>query len=476
MNTPSLQFLILALLISTISGPSYAEEDEDAPGIIRSYTFDTTMDKAGDASRQAELALESSLGPLEACKGADVTTAAADPEASEKCELAKAERKKFLEETKGIRKTQRIFAHASRASDVAAVGAIGAVGYQELMKKDATQADNLRSVAKVQETAGYVAYTAGAADFAMGAYSFAAHKNRLEKMSELVKKINPSGLTAEDQNVVSKLTTAAEASKKAAYNHMLYGAGKAAVGYGSMHLAKQNRKIADSLTSLEIPMQYGYAATPTVSSNRNPNAPVLINNRPEFFVPNSSTTSSLQGDPTTGGGATVGFGGGASVMSPEGSRTPSSGGGGSLGGGSPSAAGGGGGGGSGASSGEDSAAGGEEAVAAPKDPFGSNFEVNLMGGGGMGYRGGESSSGSSGDSAPIDAITDASNTASNATGLNPGSIYDEATEDLSGEEQGSMAGISSGNSSLFQVVRAKYLKMSEGGRVQGPGDVEVKSQ
>jgi len=470
-KTPSLQFYILILLIATISGPPHAKGDEDTPGVIRSYTFDTTMDKAGDATRQAEIALKYSMDHLEACKGIDP----ADPVASEKCEQARAERKKFLEETKGIRQTQRIFAHVSRASDVAAVGAIGTVGYQELMKKDTTQSDNLRSVAKIQETAGYVAYTAGAADFSMGAYSFAAHKTRLEKMNELVKKINPSApLSAEDLNVVTKLTTAAEASKKAAYNHMLYGAGKAAVGYGSMHLAKQNKKIADSLTSLEIPMQYGYAATPTVS-NRNPNAPALINNRPEFFVPNTSITSSLQGTPDTGGGGSFGFaGGGASVMSPEGGRTPSSAGGGGLGGGSPSAVGGGGSGSGGSSSSGDSPVA-EETAAAPKDPFGSSFELNLMGGGGMGYRGGDSNS-SSADSAPADAVTGAFNTASNATGLNPGNIYDEATEDLTGEEQGSMAGISGGKSSLFEVVRAKYLKMAEGGRVQGPGDVEVKSQ
>ena len=65
---------------------------------------------------------------------------------------------------------------------------------------------------------------------------------------------------------------------------------------------------------------------------------------------------------------------------------------------------------------------------------------------------------------------------SKATGVNPNSLYRDAMEGIDeSHNQASMAGVSGSSKSLFQVVKLKYNKMMEVGRLQGPGAVEVRN-
>jgi hypothetical protein len=451
---------------------------EDDPSFVRRNTWQGSFDRAGDATRQAELELKNNFSIK--CDPAQFSTDKAPPEVVQErvaaCQQKQAAAQNFGEEAGKIRSMQRTFSTTSKVSDIAAVGAIGAVGYAELVKKDQSQADTLKSAANIQETAGIVSYTTGAVDFSMGAYAYLAQKKKLEKMKETLSGVSGGiQMNSEEAAVIKKLATAAQETQKAAYSHMMYGAGKAAVGYASMWMAKRNREQAKSLSSLE---DVEYGPQPTVSSSpqfsNNGGVPYYPNNNPQFFI--SSDGESTNSLAPTASSAGSFAGGGASVM-PNESRNPasagsgksggvSSAGGGSAGGGAPvvGAAGGG--------AAEESAS--NEANKAATQ----GFEVSLSGGNSSRYGGGgeKSSGGDSADSSQALGGAIAGGGDSRATGLNPNSIYRDALEGLDGsEEAGSMAGVNGKDRSLFDAVKMKYYKMMEVGRLQGPGAVEVKN-
>jgi hypothetical protein len=438
---------------------------------LRPYMWDSSFDRAGDATKAAEQELK---------KGINFNcTGLTEPQHIQRCEAMKLEAQGFGQEAAGIRNMQYIFADVSRASDVAAVGAIGAVGYAELFKKNQSQADSLRGAANIQETAGYVSYATGAADFSMGAYAYLAQKRRLDQMQETLNgRTSGLSMTSQNRELINRLNNAAEQTKQAAYNHMMYGAGKAAVGYASMHLAKQNRKQADNLASLDTDSFYnnqGAQIHQPMPQGAGGGVPYYQNNNPQFFVPGSGATSSVA--PASSSPTFTGGGGGASVMpSPEFRGLASNGakGSGGFSGGLNSAPGP-----TPGSTNADEEAEAAEAAGAAAQPAGQSFEIAVGRGGGSRYGGG--SGGSSDDSGGLAEVLGAvvgggSPSASSATGLNPNALYRDALEGLDGtEHQGSMAGVNGRDRTLFQVVKSKYYKMMEVGRLQGPGAVEVRN-
>jgi hypothetical protein len=128
-----------------------------------------------------------------------------------------------------------------------------------------------------------------------------------------------------------------------------------------------------------------------------------------------------------------------------------------------------------AAGGSDAAAEGDGKAPNPAaSPAGNDFSVNLSGGVALNPTGSSSSGGSGGIGNLLGEML--GSTQSAATGVNPNSLYRAATAGLTGgEAAGSMAGVNGDGSSLFEVVKLKYNKMIEGGRVQGPGEVEVKN-
>lgn len=453
--------------------PKQESVDDDSPGWIRKNTWSGSFDEAGDATRAAELELKS--GFTIECKEESFRTDNAAPEVVKQrmadCVKAQEEAKTYAKDAEGIRNMQRTFAHVSRASDVAAVGAIGAVGYAQLIKKDESQAATMEGVAKIQETAGYVSYASGAADIGMGAYALAAQKTKLDKMNKTLSGISKSGmkLSTADSALVTKIKKAAEQTQKAAYSHMAYGAGKVAVGYASMYLADKNRKIAESLSSIDPDMMStgvsAPASAPYVYQGSNGTA-YYQNNNPSFAMPDG-TSASTGGEGTAGTNSYSGAGGGASVMpSPEFRQPASLGkGNGGLGsaGASPKSGG-------GAESPLDASAEAEP----PKSATAPEAGLNLSGGGGSRYGGGGGAPAEEG--APAPQVLGGDGPSSKATGVNPNSLYADAMEGLDeNQTQGSMAGVSGSSKSLFQVIKLKYNKMMEVGRLQGPGAVEVRN-
>jgi hypothetical protein len=453
---------------------------EDDPSFVRRHTWVGSFDRAGDATRDAELELKNNVSIK--CDPEQFKTDNASPEVVQQrmatCKQKQAAAQNFGEEAAKIRSMQRIFSTTSKVSDVAAVGAIGAVGYAELVKKNQSQSETLKSAANIQETAGIVSYTTGAADFSMGAYAYMAQKKKLEKMKETLSGVSGGiQMNSEDAAVIKKLANAANETKKAAYSHMMYGAGKAAAGYASMWMAKRNREQAKSLSSLED-MQYG--PQPTVSSaapkfSNSGGVPYYPNNNPQFFIP-SDGESNTSLAPTSSSAGSFG-GGGASVMATD-FRSPASNGAGKAGGVSVS-----GGSGGGAASGgapvANPANGAEEAAANDANKaVTQGFEISLSGGNSSRYGGGgeKSSGGDSVDASQALGGGLAGSVDSRATGLNPNSLYKDALEGLDGsEEAGSMAGVNGKDQSLFDTVKTKYFKMMEVGNLQGPGAVEVKN-
>lgn len=446
--------------------------DDDAPGFIRNNTWSGSFDRAGDATRAAELELKTTNVE---CSEDKFKTDNATPEVvaqrMAECQQAQRDAQVYAQDAESIRKMQRTFAHVSRASDIAAVGAIGAVGYAQLIKKDESQAATMEGVAKIQETAGYVSYATGAADISMGAYALAVQKSKLEKMNKALSGVSKSGmkLSQADSALVTKIKNAAEQTHKAAVSHMAYGAGKVAVGYASMYLADKNRQIAASLGSID---PYATAVAPVAAStpyvNQGANGTVYYqNNQPNIALPDGTSTSSDNTD-TASTGSFTGAGGGASVMpSPDGRQPSSLGKGGGVGGLGGSAGG-------AKSSGPESPL---EASAEPekaKDPAAPETGLNLSGGGGSRYGGGGTAAADEG--APVAQVLDSGSANSKATGVNPNSLYRDAMEGIDEDQaQASMAGVSGSAKSLFQVVKLKYNKMMEVGRLQGPGAVEVRN-
>lgn len=475
MGFQTLKIVLWSLPVAVLSvSASAAAPTENTGSFLREYTWESSFDKAGDASGNAARALKAMN--LD-CSAEGVQLPGATPEQIkariDQCEHAKAEAQKYAAEANSIQNTQYIMADVSRVSDVAAVGAIGAVGYAELVKKKKGQANTYNSAAKIQETAGYVSYATGAADFSMGAYAYLAQKSKLEQMQKTLSGIS---MNASDQQAVSQLNAAAEQTKKAAYSHMLYGAGKAAVGYASMELAKRNRKQAANMDSIDMtqyttPVATASSSGATVSGG----AAYYQNNTPQFTMPDGTlTTPSTNSD---GSGAVfTGASGGASVM-PESrglaSVNPGAGiGGGGSGGGSAGGKTG------GAPAGDPLVAAKEETKEEAAADALNSFELNLAGGGGGSRYGGgskDSHDEGGGMAGLLGGLMGGAPPTSNATGLNPNSVYKDAMVGLEGHEQGSMAGVSGSTESLFAVVKSKYNKMMEGGRLQGPGAVEVRN-
>lgn len=457
-----------------------APVDEDAKGMLRSYTWEGSFDKAGDATRSAETELKS-INFVCSQPGTGNNALGTPQEQAAKfqrCQQTLAEARGFSDEAGSIRKQQRVFADVSRASDLAAVGAVGAAAYGQLGKANSGQADGLLSAASIQETAGYVSYASGATDFTLGAYAYMAQKNRLEAMEETIKKRMPNAPAA----VKSKLLNAAEATKQAAYNHMMYGAGKAAFGAASMYMAKRNREQAARMSSISydtpLPVAAGgnSAATPAATELVAGSGPTFNNGAGSFEAVSATPTGSTSTSGTGTGGA------GASGTAPtnyEGlsaaARAAQKGGSGLGGGGGSGLTASGSSAGSAGSASGDRAPASEEGAEKSKEAMGDSFEMSLGGGGGGRYGGGGGKS-SSDDGGIGNLLANAlGGEKSAATGLNPNAMFKEATGDLTGHEQGSMAGVNGGGNSLFQVIKTKYIKLMEGGRVQGPGMVNVKN-
>lgn len=469
------------------AGPQQQAENpvkEDSPSLLRQYMWEGSFDKAGDATRAAEVELKKGL-KVE-CAAAEKAGISAAQKAAEqaRCDQLQQEIAGYGDDAEGIRKTQRIFSDVSKVSDVAAVGAIGAAAYAQFGKRNPTQADTLRSAANIQEAAGYAAYATGATDFTLGAYAYVAQKQKLEGMQETLKGKAPAA-------VVSKISAAAEQTKQAAYNHMIAGVAKAGVGYASMYMAKRNRKQAESLSTLDeyndvmIPANNTAPAASGIS-NLAGGAPIsYTNNRPTFSLADGTTTTA--GSSTTASGTAPVFSGGGSLMPGSSDlRMPASsgsggglGGGGLGGGGALSAAGGGGG--SSAPASEEKAE--EEAAAeGAAKPGKDGYEISGYGGGGSRWGGGGKSSSGADDVPNIGSLLNAAlgggpgggGGPTAATGINPNQVYRDAMTEEEGA-QSAEAGVSSGSRSLFEVVRTKYTKMVRGGRVTGPGAVEVRN-
>jgi hypothetical protein len=451
-----------------------AAKDEDSKSFLSEHLWEGSFDKAGDASRNAEVALKkSNEWKINCSSGTDSSIPAAQAQAaSARCAALKKEILSYGEEAGSIRSTQRIFADVSKASDIAAVGAIGATAYAQLGKRDPSQSSSLESVAKIQETAGYVSYASGAADISMGAYAYLAQKSKFEEMEEKLRKAKAS------PQLLSKVSAAAEATKQAAYSHMMYGAGKAAFGYASMYMAKQNRKQAEALTSL-TPETVATAtaaatATPTISGATGGSGPTYNNNQPVFSVGDGTSLSTATAASTST--SPVFSSSGGSVMRASETRSLSSASGGSFSPGGSGAAGGNSTGSSQAPSLEPTEEGEGTAAGGPK---GDTYEMNTLGG--SPHYGGGSSKSSSDDAGAITSLLTSALGGgapdSAGTGVNPNQVYRDATTDggMSGEEQGNEAGVSSANRSLFEVMRNKYSKIIQGGRVMGPGAVEVRN-
>ena len=453
---------------------------EDSPSLLRQYMWEGSFDKAGDATRAAEVELKKGLKVD--CAAAEKTGISPQQKAAEqaRCDQLAQEIAGYGDDAEGIRKTQRIFSDVSKVSDVAAVGAIGAAAYAQFGKRNPTQADTLRSAANIQEAAGYAAYATGATDFTLGAYAYVAQKQKLDSMQETLKGKAP-------ENVVSKISAAAEQTKQAAYNHMIAGVAKAGVGYASMYMAKRNRKQAESLSTLD---EYNDIMVP--ANNTAPNASGIsnlaggtpmsyTNNRPTFSLADGTTTTA--GSSTTASGTAPVFSGGGSLApATSGIRSPASSGGagGGIGGGSALNAASGGGSAGGSAAAEEAK---EEETAEGTPKAGKDgYEISSYGGGGASRWGGGGKSTSTDEVPNIGSLLDAAlgggagggGGPTAATGINPNQVYRDAMNEPD-STQGSEAGVSSGNHSLFEVVRTKYTKMVRGGRVTGPGAVEVRN-
>ncbi len=440
---------------------------EDAPSFIQRNSWEGSFDRSADATRAAELELKKGINIT--CDSAQFQnaglTAAQVSQRVADCLKTQQEAKGYAEKTEGIRKTQRVLSDVSKVSDAAAAGAIGAAGYMELMHKDATQADNLRSVANIEEAAAYAAYASAATDFSLGAYAYLSHKQKLEDMKEKL----AGEKNSQNPEAVEKLHTAAEATTEAAYNHMLYGVGKAAVGYTGMWLAKNNRKEAERLSSIDTT---AVELNPALAAGNLPNnGPAYVhNNSPQISFPSGTNTGS--GSTSVASSSPVISSSGASMMMPSrGSRKLASA---KMG---PAASGGGSNSLLSTGAGGGAAAGGstnQEATAEPTKEALQSFEMSLSGGG-PSYRGGNSGK-AEGPSIPqlLSSLMGGEEpTKSAATGLNPNRMYREAL--AGGETQGSPDGIhESEDSSLFELIKAKHNKMLESGRLQGPGAVSVR--
>lgn len=454
---------------------------EEKPAFHRKLwegSFDRAGDQAGSVAKQLDGGLEFNCEEQFGFKPAAPGRAArpANWAAMSDCKNREAASRGFAKDAKSIQSQQKVMSVVSKVSDVAALASVGGVIYAELGVKKQNQANTYESAANIQRMAGKASYVTGATDLTLGAYAFVAQKRKLENMQ---KTLNGKGASTDNGNLNSSLTNAVEATKKAAYAHMMYGAGKMAAGYASMWLAKRTEKAAENMKTIQelqeqIEIEKIRAAqnvNPAVIGAwpaGNPPAPTYINNNPIITMPSSGSDSGLAPlpiapVPVASGGASIAMPGRMTASIPASAK-----------------AGGGGGGGGGASAGDSSGASvpPEEQTAAQaknhKDALGS-FETSLTGG--MRAFGGGTAELAK-DEAPNMAalLGGADGNHQAATGLSPTQMMSTALEGTDGMEQGSMAGVNGkSETSLFVITKDKLNKMFQVGNVGIPKELEVKN-
>jgi hypothetical protein len=379
----------------------------------------------------------------------------------------------------------------SKASDVAAVGAVAGVAYAEIAVKQGSQADTYSSAANIQKTAAQLSYVTGAADFSMGAFAYVAQKKKLEQMKSTITGSEGGVKASSDPAVTNALTNAVEAAKKAAYNHMMWGAGKLAAGYGMMYVAKKSQQQAANMGEIQADkdviaalqaqqaQQVAGATSPTPGapgSAAGGAAPFYQNNNPTFTIPgNTAQGASSPASNSASNGGTGSSTGGSSPLagltsSPAAAaRSPASSGG-LLGSSSASSAPG-----SEGTKSESATDPGQQKAA--KEAIGNSFEMQLTGGMHAFAGGGSSASGGKDDVPNIASLMGSmGETKTAGTGLSPNALFAAGTEGTDGREQGSMSGVSAKSEiSLFDITKAKITKMFEVGNVGIPKDVQVKN-
>lgn len=462
------------------------DRSENSKSFLREWTFENSFDKSADSVQK----LEKNLAPginyncsqylteykLEGYDKPFVGSVKVAEECQRRQNLANG----FKGEVSSIKGQQRTFAEVSRVGDIAAVGSIGAVAYSEVMHKKGSQADTYHGAAKIETVAGVASYTTGAADVAMGAWAYINQKKKLEQIQETLSGTQngakgKSGNSTLDSNV----SRAIENTKQAAYNHMLYGMGKVAVGYASMKLAKRSKEQAEMLESIDS-SAYNLPASSisTVSATAGSGGPVQIQtNQPSFSI---STVTATNTGSSSGSGSTGSSNGSSAMPSNElrsavaatkaaasgvGSSSGSSS---SLGGGS-----------SGDGASRDPASLAVEAAVKPSSS-GSLGEFS-RGGGAPSFGGGGSHSATDDVAASIGGLMGGimgggGEAKGVAATINPDQLYEDGTAGISGNEQGSMAGVNSNsNKTLFEIIKVKNTKALQLGNVQGPSGVEIKN-
>jgi hypothetical protein len=463
-------------------GQAKTKEDDSQAWHRKLWTgsFDTAADASGAAAKQLDgLEFGDCNDYLKPVDGKQPTS-----NLYWACMQRKQASANYANEARSIQKQQKVMSVISKASDLAAVGAVGAVAYAELGVKKNNQADTYASAANIQKTAGEVAYVTGAADFSMGAYAYIAQKNKLDQMKNTITG-SVNGVKADTDPAVSgALTTAVEAAKKAAYAHMMWGAGKLAAGYGMMYVAKKSQDQAarmgeiqadkDMIAALQAQQATGgtsVAANAAIAGGGGP-APYYQNNAPAFTIPTSSGGASTaspavvnygSGGSTTGGSAPLLGAAAASARNLASTGGVSGGGGAAASGGDPKA---------------DAATGDAAKDKTAKEALSGNFEMQLSGGM-KGYAGTGSSGGGKDDVPNIASLMGNmgdQNAKTAATGISPTALYAAGTEGTDGQEQGSMSGVNGkSETSLFAITKAKLTKMFEVGNVGIPKNVEVKN-
>jgi|GEM_PF-7118420 len=458
------------------------ERKEDQPAFHRKLwegSFDRAGDHSGSVAKQLEGGLEFNCNEQFGFKPAAGTTAArpANWAALNDCRSREAASRGFAKDAKSIQGQQKVMSVVSKVSDVAALAAVGGVIYGELGVKKPNQASTYESAAKIQRMAGQASYVTGATDLTLGAYAFVAQKRKLEEMQ---KTLNGKGASTDNGQLNSSLANAVEATKKAAYSHMMYGAGKMAAGYASMWLAKRTEKAAESMNTIqelreqiEIEKIRAASGTPVTimpawPAGASPPAPYYQNNNPVFTMPSSTSNSGLaplpvSPTPIASGGASIAMPGRNTASTPASAKGPSGGGGGGTSAGDSSGA---------------SAPPPEETAAqakSHKDALGS-FETSLTGG--LRSFGGSSAAPAKDEAPNMAALLGGTDSGGHqaATGLSPTQMMSAALEGTEGTEQGSMAGVNGkSETSLFAITKEKLNKMFQVGNVGIPKELEVKN-
>lgn len=447
--------------------PEQKKPQDNGQSFLRQYLPDNSFDQASESTAKV-------TGYK--FKFKDCQQPNANPKLKEFCANASNMNQNSSETTQHIAKEQSVMADISRVSDVAAVAAVGGALGGEVFK-DSSQASSLNSMAKIQKTASKAGYVSGATDLGLGAYAYLKQKKQLEEIQR-----QTNGVIAnEDGSSISNSTTnrsynndmnrAIADTKKAAYNHMLSGAGKVVVGFVSAKLAERTERQKKALESLKSPSTAG-TASPLLVPSTGSSAPVQ-NNQPGFYTSSGSSgmpgTSSGNTPGASGGigassGTSVGPTGKNALLAANAARSPASGGalGSSAGTGKNALA--------DAMNDAKKKADGEEA--AKKDDLLSKFEYSPGRGGGSRYTGGGDGGGGGGSdlgSVIASALGLGNNSANNPTGagVDPSAFTGASAMP---EDQGmaaSNAGVSTDNKDLFSLVKAKHLEMLQQGRLLG---------